>query len=110
MFVLAASPDPAPAGFQFVGGDLHGAVATAQAAAGDKYVAILGANAAKRCLEAGLLDEVLVLVHVAPVLLGDGTRLFEHAGGTRVALERIRDSSTPQVVNLWYRVVQRDRP
>ena len=108
MFVLAPPPDPAPAGFQFVAGDLDAAVSTAKAAAGDKYVAILGANVAKRCLEAGLLDEILV--HVAPLMLGDGTRLFEHAGGTNVALERIRDSSTPQAVNLWYRVAQRDRP
>ena len=52
--------------------DLRSAVDQAKEAAGDKYVTILGANVAKQCLEAGLLDEVLVLV--APVLLGDGCR------------------------------------
>lgn len=45
-------------------------------AAAGKYVNVLGASVAKQCLDAGLLDEVLVLI--APVLLGDGTRLFEH--------------------------------
>ena len=60
---------------------------------------MLGANVAEQCLQAGLLDEILVIV--APVLLGDGTRLFQHAGGTNVALERIgaKDASI-----LWYRV------
>ena len=68
-------------------------------AAGGRYVNVLGANVAEQCLQAGLLDEILVIV--APVLLGDGTRLFEHPGGTNVALERIgaKDASI-----LWYRV------
>ena len=67
--------------------DLATAVRTAKEAAGGKYVSILGANVAAQCLEAGVLDEILVFV--TPVLLGDGTRLFEHAGGTNVRLERI---------------------
>jgi dihydrofolate reductase len=79
--------------------DLATAVRLAKEAAGDKYVNVLGADVARQCLQAGLLDEVLVIV--APVLLGDGTRLFEQPGGTNVALERIgaRDASV-----LWYRV------
>ncbi len=79
--------------------DLTTAVQWAKEAADGRYVNVLGANVAKQCLEAGLLDEVLVIV--APVLLGDGTRLFDHPGGTNVALERIgaRDASI-----LWYRV------
>ena len=79
--------------------DLETAVEMAKEAAGDKYVNVLGAEVARQCLEAGVLDEVLVIV--APVLLGDGTRLFEHPGGTNIALERIGalDASV-----LWYRV------
>ena len=79
--------------------DLESAVELAKDAAGDRYVNVLGANVAKQCLEAGLLDEILVLV--APVLLGDGTRLFEHPGGTDVRLEPI--DSQPAGV-LWFRV------
>jgi dihydrofolate reductase len=82
--------------------DLPGAVATARAAAGDKYVNILGAEVARGCLEAGLLNEILVLI--APVLLGDGTRLFDWPGGHSVDLVRTHVSEAPGVVNLWYDV------
>lgn len=83
-------------------GDIDTAIANSRAAAGDGYVNILGANVAAQCLEAGVLDEVLV--SVTPVLLGDGTRLFEQPGGETVRLEQISVTHTPQVTNLWYRV------
>jgi dihydrofolate reductase len=82
--------------------DLSAAVDAAKTAAGDRYVNVLGATAARSCLEAGLLDEVLVLV--APVLLGDGVRLFEHPGGHEVQLERTHVSVAPGAVNMWFRV------
>lgn len=81
--------------------DLEEAVATAQAAAGGKYVNVLGANVARQCLEIGALDEILVFV--APVLLGDGVRLFDHPGGTNVHLEPIDPYRRP-ALGLWYRV------
>ena len=81
--------------------DLATAVETAKRAAGDKDVHVLGANVAKQCLDAGLLDELLIFM--APVLLGDGTRLFDHPGGTQVRLERLNADS---VSSLWYRVVR----
>jgi dihydrofolate reductase len=81
--------------------DLATAVEAAKAAAGGKYVNVLGANVAKQCLQAGLLDEILVLV--APVLLGDGTRLFDEAGGTNIRLQRL-DRSGP--TSLWFRVAR----
>jgi dihydrofolate reductase len=59
-------------------------VATAGATAGDRNVVVLGANIARQCLETGLLDEIIV--HVAPILLGDGVRLFERVGGEPVTL------------------------
>ena len=68
--------------------DVHDAIAQAKEAAGpDKVVNVLGAQTARACLDAGQLDELLVFV--APVLLGDGTRLFERPGGADVRLERI---------------------
>lgn len=96
-------PDTAPPGVTFVD-DLVRAIQAAKTAAGGKYVNILGADTARQCLEAGELDEVLVLI--APVLLGDGTRLFDHPGGTNVRLERISLSDVPTATNLWYRVVK----
>ncbi|MCR6483145.1 dihydrofolate reductase family protein [Amycolatopsis sp. OK19-0408] len=100
IFVVTRSATPTP-GFTLVE-DLGDAVKAASAAAGDGYVAVLGATTARRCLEAGLLDEVLV--HVAPVLLGDGVRLFSHPGGTRVRLEPLELSSSGPIGNCWYRV------
>lgn len=102
-FVLTHhAPDTPVPGFTFVD-DLDTGIAAAKAAAGDKYVVILGANTAQQCLEAGVLDEILV--HVAPVLLGDGVRMFDHPGGTNVKLARIGLTHSPRVTNVWLRVV-----
>ena len=65
---------------------------------------VLGADIARQCLELGQLDEVLTII--APVLLGDGTRLFSHSGGRNVRLERIRVTEVPHATNLWMRVVR----
>ncbi|MEX5720181.1 dihydrofolate reductase family protein [Geodermatophilus maliterrae] len=86
----------APPGVTFAG-DLHDAVARARAAAGDGYVNVLGADVARQCIEAGLLDEVLLFF--APVLLGDGVRVLDHPGGTQVRLEPL-----PGETAHWYRV------
>jgi dihydrofolate reductase len=78
--------------------DLGAGVAAAKEAAGDRYVNVLGADVARQCLEAGLLDEILMFV--VPVLLGDGVRMFDHPGGTNIRLDPVRDDE------LWYRVVR----
>lgn len=102
-FVLTHhAPAVAVPGVTFVG-DLDTAVAAAKDAAGDKYVNLLGASIGKQCLEAGVLDEILVCI--APVLLGDGVRLFDHPGGTNVKLERISLTSAPLATNVWLRVL-----
>jgi dihydrofolate reductase len=94
-------PVTAAPGCTFVD-DLGGAVALAREAAGAGYVNILGADVARQCLEAGLVDEVLVFV--APVLLGDGTRLFTHRGGATVRLDPIRTGTAATITWLWLRV------
>jgi dihydrofolate reductase len=103
-FVLTHhAPDTPVPGVTFVG-DLDRGVAAAKAAAGDKYVNIIGADVARQCLDAGELDEILVCI--APVLLGDGVRLFDHPGGINVKLERLSLTHAPQATNLWLRVVR----
>lgn len=82
--------------------DLDAAVSAAKAAAGEKYVNILGADVARQCLQAGVLDEILVFI--APVLLGDGVRLLDWAGGTNVRLERLGVDQAPLATGLWFRV------
>lgn len=103
-FVLTHHPPDTPVpGVTFVT-DLAAGVAAAGEAAGDKYVNVLGAEVARQCLDAGVLDEILVCV--APVLLGEGVRLFERQGGGGVKLERISLTAAPQAANLWFRVVR----
>jgi dihydrofolate reductase len=102
-FVLTHhAPDTQVPDVTFVG-DLDSGVAAAKAAAGEKYVNVLGADIARQCLEAGVLDEILVLI--APVMLGDGVRLFDHPGGTSVKLELLSLSQAPLASNLWFRVL-----
>jgi dihydrofolate reductase len=106
-FVLSHHPPKnPPTGFAFLRGDIEEAVATAKAAAGDKYVVVLGADTARTCLSAGVIDEILV--HIAPILLGEGVRLFAQPGGTNIKLERISLTESPQVTNLWLRVLSRE--
>jgi dihydrofolate reductase len=96
-------PDAPVPGVTFVA-DLDSGVAAAKAAAADKYVNVLGASVARQCIKAGLLDEVLVLI--APVMLGDGVKLFEHRGGAQIRLERMHTSQAPMATGLWYRVIR----
>ena len=98
VFVLTHRPpaDPPP-DITFVG-DLPSAIEQSTQAAGDRYVNILGADVARQCIEAGLLDEILMFV--APVLLGDGVRMFDRPGGATVRLEPVTGE-----VEHWYRVV-----
>ncbi|GGO77828.1 dihydrofolate reductase family protein [Nonomuraea cavernae] len=101
-FVLTHhAPDTPVPGVTFVNA-LDEAVAAAKTAAGGKCVDVLGADVARQCLEAGVLDEILTFV--TPVLLGDGVRLFDHPGGTNVKLERVRLDELPHTTSLWYRV------
>jgi dihydrofolate reductase len=92
--------------FTFVTDGIEAALEQARAAAGDKDVAVGGgANVAQQYLKAGLLDELQL--HVVPVLLGDGVRLFEnHLGDPPGELECTRVIESPTgVTHLRYRVV-----
>jgi hypothetical protein len=102
-FVLTHNPPDTPVPDTTFVGDLATGVAAAKEAAGDKYVNVLGASVGRQCLEAGVLDEILTLI--APVLLGDGVRLFDHPGGTNVKLERIGLTGVPTATNVWMRVL-----
>jgi dihydrofolate reductase len=109
-FVLTQEPPtPVPDWMtgKFINEDIEAAIARAKEAAGGKNVGILGANLAKQCLDRGLLDEIII--HLAPVLLGDGVRLFAAPGGQRVPLEPTQVSRTGRVTDLRFRVTSGER-
>ena len=104
IFVLSRhEPDPAmrwPA-VTYVR-DVADAVHGAKDAAGDKDVLVHGARTAQLALAAGVLDEVQI--HLVPVLLGQGRRLFDDMPPDRVELELLRADDGPGVQHLRYRV------
>jgi dihydrofolate reductase len=84
---------------------IESALGQARDAAGDRDVAIGGgANVAQQYLDAGLLDELQI--HVAPLLLGDGVRLFDGLDADRIKLEPVRTLGSAAVAHLTYRVVR----
>jgi dihydrofolate reductase len=91
--------------FTFVNDGIESALEQAKEAAGDKNVSVGGgANTVQQYLRAGLLDDIQI--HVAPLLLGGGVRLFEHLGANPVALEQTRVIDSPAVTHLRFRVVK----
>jgi dihydrofolate reductase len=73
----AREPLPMKVGttYTFVTDGIEAALELARTAAGDKDVGIWGANTVRQYLKAGLLDEMQI--HLVPLLLGGGVRLFE---------------------------------
>ncbi len=90
--------------FTFINDSIENAIAQAQAAAGGKDVAIAGgADVIQQALRAGLLTELEI--HLAPVLMGDGVRLFDRTAGEPVEMELIRLEQSPDVIHLRFRTV-----
>jgi dihydrofolate reductase len=83
-------------------GDVATAMARAKEAAGEKDVMVHGVGTAQLALGAGVLDELQI--HLIPVLLGEGRRLFEHLGADHIELEPIRIADGPGATHLRYRV------
>ncbi|ELS58834.1 dihydrofolate reductase family protein [Streptomyces viridochromogenes] len=110
VFVLTHRPRPTlvkegGTTFTFVTDGIHSALDQARAAAGDRNVDIAGgASTVQQYLKEGLIDELQL--HVVPVLLGQGLRLFEGLGAQRRNLEPVRVVDTPLATHLKYRFVK----
>jgi len=90
--------------FHFVTDGIESALDQARGAADGKDVMLWGGgNTAQQYLASGLMDELEL--HVVPVLLGDGARLFDNLGDAEVRLEQVRAVAAPGVTHLKYRVV-----
>jgi len=94
--------EPAPGHARYVT-DVREAAAQALEAAGDRDVLLHGAEAARACLRAGVLDELAL--QVVPVLLGQGRRLFDDMPPDHVELELVRTLEGSGTLHLRYRVL-----
>jgi dihydrofolate reductase len=111
VFVVTSRPHPArtarKTSYTFVTGGIHAALALAREAAGDRAVSVGGgARVTQQFLAEGLVDEMQV--HIAPVLVGTGTRLFEHLGSRLPRLEQTRVRESANATHIRYRLVQAD--
>jgi dihydrofolate reductase len=89
--------------FTFVTDGIERALERAKAAAGDRNVAIAGgAGTINQYLAAGLVDELWL--HVVPITIGAGSRLFEGVG--QLTLEPLEVRGTDLVTHVRYRVVR----
>ena len=103
IFVLThdVPDDPPPGSVRYVT-DARDCAAQARAAAGDADVMVHGAGAAQALLQIGELDELEL--HVVPVLLGQGRRLFDHLSAEHIELDLLR-RLTPDDGDLAHRVM-----
>lgn len=107
-FVLTHTPqspmDMQNGTFVFVTDGIHSALHQAQQAAGAKHVHLMGIETVQQFLAAGLVDELLI--HLVPVLLGKGKRLFENYGDQRIELQQLSVRESAEVTHLRFRLVK----
>ena len=90
--------------YHFVTDGIESALEQAKEAAAGKDVLLLGgADVINEYLAAGLLDELEL--HIVPLLLGGGARLFDNLGDADVQLEQVRAVDAPGVTHIKYKVV-----
>jgi dihydrofolate reductase len=87
--------------FHFVTDGIEAALERARDAAGDEDVLVAGgASAAQQYIRARLVDEMEI--HVVPLLLGGGARLFEGVDGGPAGYECVELTSSPAVAHFTY--------
>ena len=94
--------------FYFVTEGIHAALERAREAASGKHITLGGGvEVAQQYLKAGLIDEMEI--HVVPILLGDGARLFENTDAKQTGYEWVRVVNSPSVSHCKYRRRQNGR-
>jgi len=101
----APEASPPDSVYTFVTDGIEAALERARAAAGDLDVRIMGGAAiGQQYLAAGLVDEIVV--HLVPVLLKTGMRMFENVDGAQTQLDVIEVVDAPGATHVRYRVVR----
>ena len=108
VFVLtqSAPETPPPGHARYVTDGVESCVSQAKTAAGGRDIMLHGAAAAQACLAAGLLDEMEL--HLVPVLIGQGRRLFDNLPPDHIELELLRVLEGQGVLHMRYGVRARD--
>jgi dihydrofolate reductase len=90
--------------FVFVTDGVESAIRQAKKVAGGKNVVLCTASILQQALKAGLVDELDI--DVAPLILGDGVRLFDHLADQSIKLEKVYAIDAPHVIHMKFRVVK----
>jgi dihydrofolate reductase len=103
IFVLTHHPEDATPtnGVTFLNCDPAEAVRIGLAAAGGKNLEVFSPTIGGQLLELGLIDEIDL--HIAPILLGEGIRLYDNPGSAPIRLHRVGEDDPASVVNVRYR-------
>jgi dihydrofolate reductase len=103
IFVLTHHPEDATPtdGVTFLNCGAAEAVRIGLAAAGGKNLEVFSPTIGRQLLELGLVDEIDL--HIAPVLLGHGIRLYDNPGSAPIRLHRVGDGDPTSAVNVRYR-------
>jgi dihydrofolate reductase len=106
IFVLTHHPEDAtPAdGVTFLSCDPAEAVRIALAAAGGKHLGVFSPTIGAQLLDLGLIDEIDI--HIAPILLGQGIRLYENPGSGPIRLHRLDTGDPRSTVRVRYRPIK----
>jgi dihydrofolate reductase len=99
----APAESPENGVYRFVTDGIESALDQARETAGDGTISVMGgADVGRQFIRAGLVDEISI--HLVPILLGDGIRMFEELDTELVVAEVI---DTPAATHLRYRVTSR---
>lgn len=104
VFMLTHHPEDAQPedGVTFLDCDVREAVEIGLAAAAGKDLELHSQDIARQCVELGIVDEFVV--HLMPVMLGSGVRLFDNPGGEPVRWDRVHDGDPALAADLRYRL------
>ncbi|MEZ4852377.1 MAG: dihydrofolate reductase family protein [Bacteroidia bacterium] len=92
--------------FYFINDGIESALEKARQSARGKDIRIQGgANTIQQFLNAGLVDEFLI--HIAPVFLGSGIRLFENINNDRYNIEIVEVIPSELTTHLRYKLTER---
>ena len=104
--ILGSKKKDVAEGFEIISEGIDAALSRARSIAGEKDILVMGgANVAQQFLNAGLLDEIHI--HIAAILLGSGTRLFENQSKKLIELTKIKVVETPGATHLFLKPVGR---